>query len=287
MILTLGCFEILDIEFQYKKQLSIYVLIISCICLIVLIFVMRANHSVFFDKDGIVIKNGKIKQKFLWREIKKIHFTKKGFLYMVIETINEFDNNNTFFIPLQLLITEWKKNDELAQIESYISKLNYEFNITTINDVAVYKPTNNSSSYTLQRKSITLLMVFFGIFIVIMFCAFPLKTFLIIGGVYIFIFILTLVFRDKNDLVFDTAGMTVYRKRNMYFVPWERIIKIVFEFGSTQDIVIIYKNDNDSVETITWEGVGLFNVNADLYDFYMNVSLLRGKSAVDDFRRIK
>ncbi len=270
---------------EEAKNILIVIACIDFVVFIASIFVMRFRHSVTFDEKGITIKDGKTKTSLIWGEIKHISHTGTVFKCLEIETIYD---SNVIILPLQFFIKRnWNKKEKeefLAQLDSYISKFNsgnlyLEENNT--NKLTTYQPYISNTSYTLQRKSNIGIALAWSILIIVFFAIFPIKHAIGFSVVY-FVILLFMINYSKDDLVFDAVGITIYHKHEMALVPWEKVTNIEFYGGET--LIIDYKNDENKIERKTWDIVCFSNVNGDVYDYFINVSILRGKSAIDHYK---
>lgn len=210
---------------------------------------------------------------------------KKGeFKHLIIETKDESSQNNIHFLPLELLLSPLKefKEKELASIDEYISK-NMPKDLIKLDNENIFDliPSINSESYTLQRKpNFPVLIMFFCMFICFFF-VFDLILAIIFTLTYSLICFLS-INHGKDDLVFDASGITFYRKREISFVEWNKLIEITLESsGGKETLKFSYKDENDTLVRKEWEIIGYFNNNGDIYDYFVNVSTLRGKSAID------
>ena len=273
----------------YSQNDIKYVAIGICCCcfagIILTIIIATVNHAVIFDDNGITLKNGKEELFILWKSIKTINYTKKGgFKHLIIETKDESSQNNIHFLPLELLLSPLKefKEKELASIDEYISK-NMPKDLINLDDENIFDliPSINSESYTLQRKpNFPVLIMFFCMFICFFF-VFDLILAIIFTLTYSLICFLS-INHGKDDLVFDASGITFYRKRDISFVEWNKLIEITLESsGGKETLKFSYKDENDTLVRKEWEIIGYFNNNGDIYDYFVNVSTLRGKSAID------
>lgn len=273
----------------YSQNDIKYVAIGICCCcfagIILTIIIATVKHAVIFDDNGITLKNGKEEQFILWKSIKTINYTKKGeFKHLIIETKDESSQNNIHFLPLELLLSPLKefKEKELASIDEYISK-NMPKDLIKLDNENIFDliPSFNSESYTLQRKpNFPVLIMFFCMFICFFF-VFDLILAIIFTLTYSLICFLS-INHGKDDLVFDASGITFYRKRDISFVEWNKLIEITLESsGGKETLKFSYKDENDTLVRKEWEIIGYFNNNGDIYDYFVNVSTLRGKSAID------
>ena len=273
----------------YSQNDIKYVAIGICCCcfagIILTIIIATVKHAVIFDDNGITLKNGKEKLLLQWKSIKTINYTKKGgFKHLIIETKDESSQNNIHFLPLELLLSPLKefKEKELASIDEYISK-NMPKDLIKLDNENIFDliPSINSESYTLQRKpNFPVLIMFFCMFICFFF-VFDLILAIIFTLTYSLICFLS-INHGKDDLVFDASGITFYRKRDISFVEWNKLIEITLESsGGKETLKFSYKDENDTLVRKEWEIIGYFNNNGDIYDYFVNVSTLRGKSAID------
>lgn len=273
----------------YSQNDIKYVAIGICCCcfagIILTIIIATVKHAVIFDDNGITLKNGKEKLLLQWKSIKTINYTKKsGFKHLIIETKDESSQNNIHFLPLELLLSPLKefKEKELASIDEYISK-NMPKDLIKLDNENIFDliPSINSESYILQRKpNFPVLIMFFCMFICFFF-VFDLILAIIFTLTYSLICFLS-INHGKDDLVFDASGITFYRKRDISFVEWNKLIEITLESsGGKETLKFSYKDENDTLVRKEWEIIGYFNNNGDIYDYFVNVSTLRGKSAID------
>lgn len=259
---------------------------ICCCCfagIILTTIIARVKHAVIFDDNGITLKNGKEKLLLQWKSIKTINYIKKGgFKHLIIETKNE-TSQNIYFLPIELSLSplEEFKEKELASIDEYISK-NMPKDLINLDDENKFelKAPINSESYTLQREPIfPVLILFFGMFLVPFFLL-EMKLAILCNLPTLMYFLL--INHGKDDLVFDAPGITFYRKRDISFVEWNKLIEITLESsGGKETLKFSYKDENDTLVRKEWEIIGYFNNNGDIYDYFVNVSTLRGKSAID------
>lgn len=278
-------------EQEIKKTLS-FVLVILSISWILLLILIRYRHSLIIEEKGVTMKDGKTKIQLTWGDIKRIIYSKEGVNCLEIET--KFDST-TIFLPLQLFIKRYWDNKEkekfFSHLDSFISKfnsgyLNLEENHT--NKLTTYKPYIKSESYILQRKSNILIALIFSTLIVGFFLIFPMKMALCFSASYLLILLGTINYNySKDDLVFDAAGITIYHKHDISFVSWENISNIEFITGERDTLIFYYKDDNKERKAKTWYISTIANVNGDIYDYFINVSKLRGKSAIDSYIIIK
>lgn len=261
---------------------------ICCCCFVGIILTMiiaRVKHAVIFDDNGITLKNGKEKLLLLWKSIKTISYTKKGgFKHLIIEIKDETSQNKIYFLPIELSLSPLKefKEKELVSIDEYISK-NLPKDLINLDDENKFDLISsiNSESYTLQRKpNFPVLIMFFCMFICFFF-VFDLILAITFTLTYSLICFLS-INHGKDDLVFDASGITFYRKRDISFVEWNKLIRITLESsGGKETLKFSYKDENDNLVRKEWEIIGYFNNNGDIYDYFVNVSTLRGKSAID------
>lgn len=271
-----------------EEETKNILIVIACIDLVVFIasfFVMRFRHSVTIDEKGITIKDGKTKTSLVWGDIKHISHTGKVFKCLEIETIYD---SNVIILPLQFFIkrywNEEEKKEFFAQLDSYISKFNSDYlylEENNTNKLTTYQPYISNTSYTLQRKSNIGVALAWSILIIVFFAIFPIKHAIGFSVVY-FVILLLMINYSKDDLVFDAVGITIYHKHEMVLVPWEKVTNI--EFYGRETLIIDYKNDENKIERKTWDIVCFSNVNGDVYDYFVNVSKLRGKSAIDHYK---
>ena len=70
-------------------------------------------------------------------------------------------------------------------------------------------------------------------------------------------------------------------------ISQENINNIEFITGERDTLIFYYKDDNKERKAKTWYISTIANVNGDIYDYFINVSKLRGKSAIDSYIIIK
>ncbi|MCR5246916.1 MAG: hypothetical protein K6E14_03900 [Paludibacteraceae bacterium] len=261
---------------------------ICCCCFVGIILTMiiaRVKHAVIFDDNGITLKNGKEKLLLLWKSIKTISYTKKGgFKHLIIETKDETSQNKIYFLPIELSLSPLKefKEKELVSIDEYISK-NLPKDLINLDDENKFDLISsiNSESYTLQRKPNFPVLIMFLCMFICFFFVFDLILAITFTLTYSLICFLS-INHGKDDLVFDASGITFYRKRDISFVEWNKLIRITLESsGGKETLKFSYKDENDNLVRKEWEIIGYFNNNGDIYDYFVNVSTLRGKSAID------
>lgn len=284
------------IEFFGMKQDDIKWFVVG-LCVLIFIAIIAiciltsVTHSLIFDENGIRLKDGKITRQILYRNIKHISFEKNSFKYIEIETVDESNQSETLFIPIQFLLSSLEEDKEISKIEEYIAKYSPNQLVNKgDDDMMENKIISDHSAYILQRKSNLPLLLIFGIILGSFFFAFPLIESLIFAAIYGVLFALTLNY-GKNDIVFDRSGITFYRKKEISHTTWDKLTTIYFENNkrstSVKTLHIVYNDENDKSKKISWTIEGFFSVNADIYDYYVNVSKIRGKSAIDVFEEKK
>lgn len=242
--------------------------------------VFRYRHSVTFNNKGIVIKDGKLEQNIPWKDIKNIYCRKTGFKSMRIETLDESSHIKIHYIPLELLFSFIKRGSEFNDIEKIVEK--YAPNKLIYDEKeSIVQDNTNVVSYTLRRKTnLPFILVYLSLIVGVFLC-FDLQLAISITCVFTIFLALSLKFY-KDDLVFDGAGITVYRNRNISIILWEDINTISISPKSGEDLTLsIYYMEDGKNPSIKWKFLTYGNVHGDLYDYFRKVSELRGKSAID------
>lgn len=281
----------IELSQQETKNILIFVTVFFSAIWFASLFLICYRHSVTFGENGITIKDGKNKYQLLWSDIIRIDYIKEGFKCLEIETITDSKQKIIHYIPIQLLTTKLKEKEEeiLSKLDDIISKFNsgyFTLEKTENKQLIEYKKNIKSESYMLQRKSNIPIALIFSTLIVGFFLIFPMKMAFWFSVVYLLILLCTINY-SKDDLVFDAAGITIYHKHEISFISWENINNIEFIRGEKDTLIFYYKDDNNKNKSKTWYVSSPANVNGDIYDYFVNVSSLRGKRAIDEYKLIR
>lgn len=284
-----GLFDKLGMTKDEILQILIEEIVVIAVTLIVTYLLTCVNHSIIFDEKGIVLKNGKEEEHLLWGKIRNIKLSEQGFKSIEIESSNESNQSKLHYIPLEFLLSsiEDYKKEELLTINEYITKfMPKSLEIFNESKSREYSTQVNSVSYTLQRKKFQPMYIIYLLVLSLFFFFFSWGAIMFLVA-YSIIMIPSLN-HGKEDAVFDAAGVTIYRKKELTFVSWKKIKQInINKDDARTNIIFEYTDEENKTKKLKWQVESLFNTNGDIYDFFINVSPFRGKPVVDLYEKKK